>query len=159
MPRLIWKTRNNLFGQIWSKKLKLSVKAEIWYQDWFEYAEVNGGAHLFCFRPKNPFWAYLVQKFKWFIQNKVWFKDQFEYTEFNGGVHFTCLRLEILFFEILKIVILSWKLVPRLIWIWRIRWWCSFFSVFDVEVFLLLEIFSKTQNSKYLKFNGDFLFF
>ena len=31
-PFLFW-TRKTLFGQIWSKKSKLSVKAEIWYQE------------------------------------------------------------------------------------------------------------------------------
>ena len=29
----LFQTRKTLFGQIWSKKSKLSVKAEIWYQE------------------------------------------------------------------------------------------------------------------------------
>ena len=40
---------NTLFRQIWSKKSKLSVEAEIWYLHSFEYAEFNCGVHFFCF--------------------------------------------------------------------------------------------------------------
>ena len=29
----LFQTRKTLFGQIWSKKSKLSVEAEIWYQE------------------------------------------------------------------------------------------------------------------------------
>ena len=45
----------------------------------------------------------------------------------------------------IKIVSLSWKLVPRLIRIWRIWWWCSFFFYFWLEVSFFGNFF---QNSK-----------
>ena len=51
---LIW---NTLFGQIWPKKSKLSVEAEISYLDWFEYAEFNDTIHFFCFGVEIPFWG------------------------------------------------------------------------------------------------------
>ena len=50
-------TKNTFFGKIWSKKSKLSVGTEIWYLDYaqFEYAQFNGDAGFFCFRPKITF--------------------------------------------------------------------------------------------------------
>ena len=48
-------TKNNFLREIWSKKLKLSVRAEIWYLDKLRYAEFIGGVHFFCFRPEKPF--------------------------------------------------------------------------------------------------------
>ena len=45
-----------------------------------------------------------------------------------------------------KIVSLSWKLVLRLIWIWRIQWWCSSF-LFLTKSILFLEICSINQIS------------
>ena len=32
-----------------SKKMQLSVQAEIWYLDYFEYAEFNDDVFFFCF--------------------------------------------------------------------------------------------------------------
>ena len=55
---------NTLFGQIWSKKSKLSLWAEIWYLHLFEHAEFNGDVHFFVFDRKYPFLANLVQKVK-----------------------------------------------------------------------------------------------
>ena len=49
---LIGSTR---FRQIWSKKYKLSVSAEIWCLDQFEYAELNGDVLSFYFRPEILF--------------------------------------------------------------------------------------------------------
>ena len=59
VPRLIWicriqwccslflfQTKNTLLGQIWSKKSNMSVLAEIWYLDEFEFAEFNGSVIL-----------------------------------------------------------------------------------------------------------------
>ena len=37
------------------QKSKLSVYFEIWYLNYFEYAEFNGIVHLFCFRLEVPF--------------------------------------------------------------------------------------------------------
>ena len=55
---------NTLFGQIWSKKSKLSLWAEIWYLHLFEHAEFIGDVHFFVFDRKYPFLANLVQKVK-----------------------------------------------------------------------------------------------
>ena len=48
-------TGSTLFGKIWSKKIKLTVQAEIWYLDKFEYAEFNDGVQFFCFSSEIPF--------------------------------------------------------------------------------------------------------
>ena len=36
-------------------KIKLSLQAEIWYPDHFEYAEFNGDVHFVLFPPEVPF--------------------------------------------------------------------------------------------------------
>ena len=46
---------NTLFGQIWPRKSRLSLEAEIWYLHQFEYPEFNGGVHSFYFWSKIPF--------------------------------------------------------------------------------------------------------
>ena len=48
-------TGNNLFGQVWSKKLKLLVYTESWYLDQFEYAKFRDGVHFFYFQLEIPF--------------------------------------------------------------------------------------------------------
>ena len=48
----------------------------------------------------------------------------------------------------IKIVSLSWNLVPRLIWISGIQWWCSLFLFLTINIFLG-QIWSK--NSKLFK--------
>ena len=49
----------------------------------------------------------------------------------NVDVHFFCFRLENYFWanlvQKIKVVNLSWNMVPRLIWICRIQWSCSLF--------------------------------
>ena len=50
------------FWQICFKKSKLSVWAEIWYQDWFEYADFNGGVQIFSFRWETPSFGKLGSK-------------------------------------------------------------------------------------------------
>ena len=52
------------FWQIWPKKSKLLVKAELWYPHQFEYAEFNDDAHFFCFHQKYRFWVNFLQKNK-----------------------------------------------------------------------------------------------
>ena len=56
------------------------------------------------------------------------------------GVHFLCFGREKLFlgksYKKIKIVSLSWFLVPRLIWICGIHWWCSLFLFWAINVFL-----------------------
>ena len=57
-------TGNALFGQIWSKKLKLLIEAEIQYLDQLEYAEFTGGVHFLHFLTENIlFLTNLVPKF------------------------------------------------------------------------------------------------
>ena len=58
----LFSTRNTLCEQIWSKKSKLSVSAEISYLNFFEYAQFNSGVHFFCFRPGITFLENLGQK-------------------------------------------------------------------------------------------------
>ena len=43
---VIFLTTNTPFDQTWSKKLKLSVEAEIWY---LKYEEFNGDVNFFLF--------------------------------------------------------------------------------------------------------------
>ena len=50
-----FKTGNTISRQIWPKKSKLFVKAEIWYPNQFEHAEFNGDVHFFCFLSEIPF--------------------------------------------------------------------------------------------------------
>ena len=71
-------------GQIWSNRLKLSVKTEVWYIHWFDYAEFNGGVHFSWFTMEIPFWGKFVPenqncqfklkfgtKTNWNMQNSV----------------------------------------------------------------------------------------
>ena len=69
----------------------------------------------------------------------------------------------------MKIVSLSWNLVPRLNWICGIQWWCSLFLFLTINVFLgqiwsknsklfvQSEIWYKDQ-FQYKKFNGGVYF-
>ena len=43
---------------------KIVYLAEIWYQDYFEYAEFDDDIQIFSFGPEIPFLANLVQKIK-----------------------------------------------------------------------------------------------
>ena len=55
-----------LFGQIWSKKSKFSIWAEILHGlIWTSrIMQKICGVHFFCFRPEKPFWVNLVKKIK-----------------------------------------------------------------------------------------------
>ena len=53
-----------LFGQVWSKKWKLSVSGEIWYIVYLKYEELNGYVHSFHFLTILRFMANLFQKIK-----------------------------------------------------------------------------------------------
>ena len=68
---IIW-IKNTLFGLIWSRNVKLSVQAEIWYLDYFEYAKFRCWYLFFCFR---PFSASFVQKSIWNF-NVTWLISQ-----------------------------------------------------------------------------------
>ena len=64
----------------------------------------------------------------------------------------------------------KWNLVPRLIRICRIQWWCPFFSVFDRKYYFWASLVQKIKIIslstslvpiliQIYKINGDFLFF
>ena len=55
---------NTLFGQIWSKKLKLSVQGKTLYLNKFKYAEFNRDVHFFVFGREYSVWDNLFQKIK-----------------------------------------------------------------------------------------------
>ena len=55
---------NPLFGQIWSKKLKLSVQGKTLYLNWFKYAEFNSDVHFFRFGRKYSDWDNFFQSIK-----------------------------------------------------------------------------------------------
>ena len=93
-----------------------------------------------------------------------------EYAKFNGGVHFFYLFIYLDWKypflanlnQKIKIVNLSWNLVPRLIWICIIQWCCSFF-LFLTGNTLLWKIFPLklkfgTKNFKYTEFISRLLF-
>ena len=73
--------RNTLFGQIWSKKLKLSVQGETWYLNKFKYAEFNDAVHFFRFWPETPFLGKFspncqyLQVFLFPIRNALFWKN------------------------------------------------------------------------------------
>ena len=108
--------QKNPFGQIWSKKSKLPVKAEIWYQETnFWICGIQWWCKLFQFLTKNTF----LCKFDWKNKN-----CQFEpklrtrliwicrIMQKICGVHFFCFRPEKPFWVNLvkKIKIVSFKL-------------------------------------------------
>ena len=47
---VLFQTGNTLFGQIYFNESKLLVQADIWFLDYFEYAEFDVILHVFCFR-------------------------------------------------------------------------------------------------------------
>ena len=71
------------------------VSNEIWYYDYFEYAEFNG---------EN-----LVLQKKLSGSARIWYVDQFYYAKFNGGVHFFCFGLEITYLDKLALKNKNWQ--------------------------------------------------
>ena len=65
-PFYLFLTRNTvfwgtLFGQIWSKNSKLSVWAENWYKNQFEYQEFSGDVYFSCFQLEvSFFWKFVL---------------------------------------------------------------------------------------------------
>ena len=55
MLTFLFCTGNTLFGQTWAKNSKLSVKTEIWFEDYFKSAVFHGEVNFFFFRPKISF--------------------------------------------------------------------------------------------------------
>ena len=73
MMVLFW-TGNALFGKIYSREPKLLVQAEIWFLDFFKYAEFNVVLHVFWFRMEITVFGKLFPS----NQNypfKIWFQD------------------------------------------------------------------------------------
>ena len=101
---------------------------------------------LFLCRLEIPFWPNLVQKIKIISLSWNFLLDLFEYAEFNDDVHYFSFWTEIpetLVLDCLvnlvikmKSVSLSWNLVPRLMWICRIQWWCSLFLSLNIIISL-----------------------
>ena len=61
----LFSTRNPLFGQICSKKPKLSVETEFLHLKLLEEPEFNSGVHFFCFWVEvRIFWANSARKLK-----------------------------------------------------------------------------------------------
>ena len=72
--------------------------------------------------------------------------SKFEYAEFIGADHFFYFRPETLFGQIWfkkSLVSLSWNMVPTLIQICRIQWWCSLFLIFTGNTY-----FGKRRGTK-----------
>ena len=118
----LFKSKDTVFGQIWSQKIKLLFEAEISYSDWFEHADFKRDADFFCFRTEIPF----LIKFGPAIQN-CYFKLKFG-IEINLNVEnsvvmvtFSALFQKYPFWANLaqkvKIVISNWNSVFRPIWI------------------------------------------
>ena len=81
---------------------------------------------------KHPFWANLAQKIK-IVESKLKFGTQSNLNMQNSMVMFTFsvfdqkypFRAKLV--QKTKILSLTWNLVPRLIQICKIQWWCSLF--------------------------------
>ena len=99
---ILFLIENTIFGQIWSKKSKLSVEAEIWYLDLFEYAEFNDAVHAFCFWVERPFFGKFGPKSQNY-QLKLKFV-----TETNFNMQNSMMRFSFVVFE--------WKYPFRQIW-------------------------------------------
>ena len=119
------------------------------YLHWLGYAEFSAHVHFFHFRLELHFLHKFGPK-----NQKCLLKVKFDsYTNSNMQnsvvvFTFSALDLKYLFctnvVQKIKIVNLSWKMVLRLIRIWRIQWWCSFF-LFLTESILFLENFQKNK--------------
>ena len=116
----------------WSKKSKLSVKAEICYLVQLEYAEFNGDVHFFRFQMEISFLVKLIPKFKivflkWNLVPRLIWVCRIQWMMFTF-LNFFVLGQQYPFrtnlVQEVKIVNLSLNLVPRLIPICRILEWC-----------------------------------
>ena len=118
---------------------------------------VNGAINCFCFRLETPFLGKFGEKNQNYLF-KLKFGTQTNSNIQNSIVVFNCSVLDRkhTFRENLvkkiKIVILSRNLVPRLIRIFRIQWWCSLF-LFQNRNTIFGQFGPKNQNCQYnLKF-------
>ena len=98
----------------------------------FEYAEFNDAVRFFCFRPETPFLGKFSPKNQ-ICQFKLKFGTKTNSNIQNSKVVFTFSVLNRKYtiwanlVQKIKIVSLSWNLVPRLIRIYNIQWWYHFF--------------------------------
>ena len=87
---------------------------------------------------KYRFWAHLVQSIKIFTRKLVPRHNsnmQSSMVKFNFSVFVQKYPFWKNLIQKTKIPSLSWNLVPSLIRIWSIQWWCSFFLIFHRRYF------------------------
>ena len=83
-----------------------------------------------CFRPEIPFLGkFGPKKSKLLVQTEIWFLDWYKFSGFKRQCWLFQFRPEMSFLGNLvpkiKIISLSWNLIPILIGICRIQWCCS----------------------------------
>ena len=151
-PLFLFSTGNTIFGQIWSKTLKLSVYVDVGHLGWFKYVEFNSDIHLFHFWPEIPFLGKFGPKIK-NCQLKLKFC-----TETNSNMQNAMVMLTFSFFnekypfgakvgQKIKIFSLSWNVLPRINWVCKSPSYVQFFS-FRPEISFLGKSVLKNENSQ-----------
>ena len=84
-----------------------------------------------CFRLETPYLGkFSLKKWKLSVSAEIWYIVWLKYEDLSGDVHSFYFLTILLFmanlFQKIKIVCWSWNLERRLIWICKIRCWCSF---------------------------------
>ena len=134
-----------------SKMSKLSVKKLTLVASLIRIFRMQWCCSVFCFRVEIPF----LGKFGPKNQNYQ-FKLKFgTYTNSNMQNSMVMFILSVFDWKYpfwanlvqkVKLICLSWNLVPRLIRIWWIQWWCSLF-LFLIENMLFGQIWSRKLKS------------
>ena len=110
--------------------------------------EFNGDVHFFCFWLEIPFRGKFSPKSQNY-QLKLKFGTYTNSNMQNSMMLFTFVEWKRLFWanlvQKIKIVTLSWNLVPTLIRIYRIQWWCLFFFVFDRKYLFGVNLVQKIK--------------
>ena len=107
----------------------------MWYLDYFEYAEFKSYVHFFCCWPETSF----LGKFGPKNQNYQFNLNFGTLTNSNMENSIVVFTFSVLDWKLflgnfgpkIKIVSLSWNLIPRLIWTCRIQWWRSLFLFYS----------------------------
>ena len=137
----------------------------------FEYAEFNGGVYFLSFRPKIPFFVKFCPK----IQNCLYIVTFGTQSNLDMQNSMAMLTFPLPYrkhpfwgnwIKKIKIFSLRWNLVPRLIRISRIQWWCTLFlfltrdncSGQNLKLFVQSKIWY-LELFEYEEFNGDVDFF
>ena len=116
-------------------KSNLSVSAEVWHQDQFEYAEFNGGVHFFSCTKETGFLGKFVPKnrnchfqLKFSSKNYSNIPNSMVVLTFSvlDGKHSFLANLV----QNISIVSFSWYLAPSLIGISEIQGWFSLFQFY-----------------------------